>query len=164
MTTHRSNAVKGGSMPEILDLPGVVLCRSAEFISADDSIVSGDTLLMVPIPKNAKVLKLDVYYTALPAGTTGCDIGYGGDPDAFIISLPMTGQNVKTYPGCVIRTSLATGDIIGIRDNPVGMLHTFTANDTIDIAFKKLATKIPTSQHLKMAVWYKMIGTIKDET
>jgi hypothetical protein len=151
-------------MPAVLDLPGIVLCRSAEFVSPDDSIVSGDTIQMVPIPKGAKVLQLQVYYSDLPDGCTGCDIGYGGDADAFIISLPMTGQNVKSYPGCVIRTSLATGDIIGLRDNPVGLLHTFTADDTIDISFQSLPTKIPTSQHIKMAVWYKMTGTIKDET
>jgi len=151
-------------MPAVLDLPGVVLCRSAEFVSEDDSIVSGDTLQMVPMPKGSKILKLEVYYSALPAGCTGTDIGYGGDPDAFIHTLPMTGQNVKAYPGCFIRTSHITGDIIGLRDNPVGLLHTFTADDSIDIAFTKLNTKIPTSQHIKMAVWYKMIGTIKDET
>ena len=162
MTTHKSDAIDT-IMPDYLKA-GVVMCRSAEFVTEDDSIVSGDTLQMVPIPKDAKVLRLDLYYSALPAGFTGEDIGYGGDPDAFIDALAMTGASLKTYPGCWVRSSWATGDVIKIRDNPVGLLHTFTADDTIDIAFQKAPTKIPTSQHIKMSVWYKMTGTISDET
>ena len=164
MTTHKSDAVKAGIMPDFLGIAGLVFSRSAEFVTPNDNIVSGDTLQMVPVPNGAKVLQLQVYYSDLPDGSTGCDVGYGGDADAFLQTLPMTGQNVKNYPGCFIRTSLITGDIIGNRDNPVGLLHTFTADDTIDIAFTKLATKIPTSQHLKMAVWYKMTGVVNDET
>ena len=163
MTIHKSDAILPGIMPDFLKA-GVVLCRSAEYVTEDDSLVSGDTLQMVPIPKNAKVLRIDLYYSALPAGTTGCDVGYGGDPDAFIAALAFTGASLKTYPGCWIRSSLATGDIVEIRDNNAGFLHTFTADDTIDIAFMKAPTKIPTSQHIKMSVWYKMTGTISDES
>lgn len=163
MTIHQSDAVIAGIMPDFLTA-GVVLCRSAEYVTADDSLVSADTLQMVPIPKGGKILRIDLYYSALPAGTTGNDIGYGGDPDAFIASLTMTGASLKTYPGCIVRSSLATGDIIEIRDNPDGFLHTFTADDTIDIAFMKAPTKIPTSQHIKMSVWYKMTGVLSDES
>lgn len=151
MTTHKSDAVTAGIMPDYAQA-GVVLCRTAEFVSSDDSIVSGDTLQMVPIPKNAKILQLEVYYSALPAGSTAVDVGYGGDTDAFLVTVPMTAANIKRWPAnsCVLT-------------NVAGYLHTFTANDTIDLAFTKLATKIPTSQHLKMAVWYKMTGVIDDE-
>lgn len=162
MTTHKTDAVKAGIMPDFLKA-GVVLCRSAEFVTEDDSVVSGDTLQMVPIPKNAKVLELQVYYSDLPDGVTGCDIGYGGDSDAFIQTLPMTGQNIKKYPGCWGRQNPGTADMKNM-DNPVGLFHTFTADDTIDIAFTKAPTKIPTSQHIKLSVWYKMVGVISDET
>lgn len=152
MTIHKSAAVNAGIMPDYA-MAGVVLCRSAEHVTADDSIVSGDTLQMVPIPKDAKVLQIQVYYSALPANTTGCQIGYGGDPNAFMAPVPMTGVNIKMSPS---QTAGLT--------NVAGFLHTFTADDTIDIAFSKATTKIPTSQHLKLTVWYKMTGTINDES
>ena len=153
MTTHKSDAVVAGIMPDLAQA-GVVLCRSAEFVTPDDSIVSADTLQMIPIPNGAKVLRVEAYFSALPAGTTGSDIGYGGDADAFMVGVDMTAANVKVWPA-------------GIGDNAfksvAGFLHTFTADDTIDIAFVKLGTKIPTSQHIKMAVWYKMTGVLSDE-
>ena len=149
MTTHRSDAVVAGIMPDFAQA-GVVLCRSAEFTTSDDSLISGDTLQMVPIPNDAKVLKVQVYYSALPGGTTGCDIGYGGDPDAFAATVPFTAVNTKEFPPDTLM-------------NDVGFLHTFTADDTIDITFPSAATKIPTSQCISMAVWYKMTGTLDDE-
>lgn len=154
MTIHKSNAVISGLAPAH-SYAGVTLSRSAEFVTSDDSIVSGDTLQMVPIPENAKVLGLEVYYSALPAGTTGCDIGYNGDSDTFMAGVDMTAANIKTWP---------TGIADNAFRNTAGFLHTFTADDTIDIAFTKLATKIPTSQHIKMNVYYKMVGVIADET
>lgn len=154
MTIHKSSAVNSGVMPDS-HLAGVVLCRTASFTTVDDSIVSGDTLQMVPIPEDGKILRIEVYYSALPAGTTNCDIGYGGDPDAFMAGVDMTAANVKVWPA-------------GIGDNAfksvAGFGHTFTADDTIDIAFTKLATKIPTSQNLKMSVFYKLVGNIADES
>ena len=153
MTIHKSDAVVAGIMPDFAQA-GVPLCRSAEYVTDDDSIVSGDTIQMVPLPANAKILRVEVYYTALPSGTTGCDVGYGGDADAFMDGVNMTGSNVKVWPA-------------GIGDNAfksvAGFLHTFTADDTIDITFNKLETKIPTSQHIKMTVWYKMTGVLDDE-
>lgn len=154
MTIHKSNAVKAGIMPDS-SLAGVVLTRSAKFVTADDSIVSADTLQMVPIPKNAEILRVEVYFSALPAGTTGCDIGYNGDADAFMAGVDMTAANIKIWP---------TGIADNAFRNTAGYLHTFTADDTIDIAFTKLATKIPTSQHIKMLVAYRMIGAINDES
>ncbi|MCK9597399.1 MAG: hypothetical protein M0R06_00085 [Sphaerochaeta sp.] len=157
MTIHKSDAVSSGIMPDFA-IPGVVLCRSAEFVTADDTIVSADTLQMVPIPKGAKVLRVEFYHTALPAGTTGCDVGYGGDPDAFLAGVDATGSNIRIWP-----VNLAAGPTKTTFRNLAGLLHTFTADDTIDIAFTKLATKIPTSQHLQMTVWYKMTGVLADE-
>lgn len=138
---------------------GVVFCRSAEFTTADDSIVSGDTLQLVPIPKNAKILRIDLYHDALPAGTTGCDLGYGGDPNAFMSSLTMTGSKFEVWPGQ--QQNAHTTVYFG---NTQGFLHTFTADDTIDLTFPTAATKIPTSTDINIAVWYKMTGTISDES
>ncbi|MCP4668840.1 MAG: hypothetical protein GY849_21085 [Deltaproteobacteria bacterium] len=154
MTTHKSDAVVAGIMPDFAQA-GVVLCRSAEYVTSDDSVVSGDTIQMVPIPKGAKVLKVDVYYSALPAGTTAVDIGYGGDTDAFMSTIPMTADNFQFWPGGSYDNDAAA---VGV------FLHTFTADDTIDIAIASAATKIPTSQHLYMSVQYKMTGTMDDET
>lgn len=154
MTIHKSDAVVAGIMPDFAQA-GVVLCRSAEFVTPDDSVVSADTIQMVPIPKGAKVLKVDVYYSALPAGTTGCDVGYGGDADAFLVTVPMTGDNIQSWPASTYRNKAAAVS---------NFLHTFTADDTIDIAIPKAATKIPTSQAIYMAVWYKLTGVLADET
>lgn len=153
MTTHKSTAVTKGIMPDFARA-GVVLSRRAKFVSSDDSIVSGDTLQMVPVPKDAEILGVQVYYSALPAGFTGCDIGYGGDTDSFMATVPMTGSNIK---------SAYMGQTAGYQ-NVAGFLHKFTADDTIDIAFIKAPTKIETSQHINMTVWYKMIGSLEDET
>lgn len=160
MTTHKSDAVTAGIMPDF-NQAGVVLNRSAEFTTADDSIVSGDTIQMVPIPKNAKVLRVEVYHSDLPDGTTGANIGYGGDPNAFIATYPMTGAGMICWPGAFAMGGDATG---ANYDNTAGFLHTFTADDTIDIAIGSAATKIPTNQYLYMSVYYKMTGTIADET
>ena len=154
MTTHKSDAVTAGIMPD-LSTAGVVLCRSAEFVTSDDSVVSGDTIQMVPIPKNAKVLSVKVYYSDLPDGFTGADVGYGGDTDAFMTTIPVTGDNFQFWPGGSYDNDAAA---VGV------FLHTFTADDTIDIALGGGPTKIPTSQHIYMSVQYKMVGSISDET
>ena len=153
----KSDAVVAGIMPDFAQA-GVILCRSAEYVTSDDEIVSGDTLQMVPIPDGAKVLRVEVYHSALPAGTTGEHIGYGGDADAFMDGVIMTGANIRIWPSL-----RGTGPTKVSFRSTAGFLHTFTADDTIDIAFSKLATKIPTSQHIKMAVWYKMTGVLNDE-
>lgn len=154
MTTHKSTAVQAGLMPDFAQA-GVVLCRSAEFVTADDSVVSGDTIQMVPIPKNAKVLALTVYHSTLPDGTTGGMVGYGGDANAFLSGIDMTGDNMHNWPGCSFDNNAAAVDSFN---------HTFTADDTIDIAIGSAATKIPTGQKLYMNVFYKMVGSISDET
>ena len=151
MTTHKSDAVQAGVKADYAKA-GVVLCRSSKFVTEDDSIVSGDTIQMVPVPKNACVLALDLYYSDLPDGCTGTDVGYGGDSDAFMATIPVTGANFVRWPGSSYDNN--TSDMF---------LHTFTADDTIDIALTSAPTKIPTSQQIYMAVYYKMVGTIGDE-
>lgn len=152
MTTHKSDAVNAGIMPDFLQA-GVVLCRSALFETEDDSVVSGDTIQMVPIPKGARVLAVQMYYSDLPDGTTGTDVGYGGDADAFMVTVPTTGNNFVSWPN-------------GAYDNNTSdvAFYTFTADDTIDVSIPTAVTKIPTNQYLYMNVWYKMTGTLTDET
>lgn len=158
MTIHKSDAVTAGIMPDWAQA-GVVLNRSAEFRTSDDSIVSGDTLQLIPIPKNAKVLRIDFFHDALPAGTTGSDLGYGGDVDAFFASLTLTGQKFEVYPAQ--QQNAHTTVYFG---NTAGFLHTFTADDTIDLTFPSAPTKIVTNSDFKISVWYKMTGTLADET
>lgn len=153
----KSDAVVAGIMPDFAQA-GVILCRSAEYVTEDDELVSGDTLQMVPVPNGAKVLRVEVYHSALPAGTTAADIGYGGDANAFMDGAIMTGANIRIWPSLK-----GNGPTQHSFRQTAGFLHTFTADDTIDIAFYKLATKIPTNQHIKMAVWYKMTGVLEDE-
>ena len=158
MTTHQSTAVTGGIMPDHAKA-GVVFCRSSEHTTADDSLVSGDTLQLVPVPSGAKILQVVFYTDALPANTTGCDLGWGGDPNGFLATMTCTGQRMHFYPG-----SANTGDTQTYFGNSVGFLHTFTADDTIDLTIPTADTKIPTDVTFKLAVWYKMTGTISDET
>lgn len=154
MALFKSDAVVAGIMPDFSQA-GVVLCRSAQYVTVAKEIFSGDTLQMVPIPEGAKILQVAVYYSTLPAGTTGCDVGYGGDPDAYLVTVPMTGDNMQCWPQSTYRNKAAAVS---------RFLETFTADDTIDIAFTKSgATKIPTGQKIYMSVWYKMTGTLKDE-
>ena len=153
MTTHKSDAVNAGIMPDFSQA-GVVLCRSAEFVTSDDEVVSGDTIQMVPVPEGAMILKVAVYYSDLPDGTTACEVGYGGDADAFMATVPMTGDNMQSWPESTYRNKAVAVDMFQ---------YIFTADDTIDIAFSKAVTKIPTSQKVAMHVWYKMTGVLDDE-
>jgi len=149
MTTHKTDAVTAGIMPDFAQA-GVVLCRSGSIYTADDSIVSGDTLQMVPIPEGAMVLQVQVYHSDLPDGTTGCDIGYRGNADAFAAAVTVTAADWKVFPG----NALEAND---------GFRWVFTADDTIDITFGKAPTKLPTASYLRMNVWYKMTGVLSDE-
>ncbi len=153
MTTHISTAVTAGIMPDFAQA-GVVLCRTTDFEAADDTIVSGDTLQMVPIPNDARILRIELFYSTLPSGTTAVMLGYGGDPDAFGDSIDMTGNNVKIWPSSILNHP--QGLIVGYN-------HTFTADDTIDLAFNEMDTKLPTLSKIIMSVWYKMTGVLTDE-
>jgi hypothetical protein len=159
MTIHKSSAVTSGIMPDMGAPAGLVLCRSTSYTTVNDNIKTSDTLQMIPIPKNAKILRVEIYHTSLPAGSTGSDVGYGGDPDAFLDGIDMTGANLRIWPSIK-----GNGPTQHAFRNLAGLGHTFTADDTIDITFNKLPTKIPTSQNFKMVVFYKMVGCISDES
>jgi hypothetical protein len=152
MTTHKSDAVNAGIMPDFAQV-GVVLCRSSEFTN-DAAIASGDTIQMVPIPKGAKVLMIQLGFNTVESQATGCMVGYGGDTNAFADPVLMTADNVKVFPGNV-----------GNQEAFTGFLHTFTADDTIDICIPTALGNVTADEaQLNMAVWYKMTGTITDES
>jgi hypothetical protein len=151
MTIHKSSAVDSGIMPDATKA-GVPLVRTGFITTANDAIVSGDTLQMVPVPKGAKILDV-IVQAALPTGFSGEDVGYGGDPDAF-----MDAANLNSVSGAGYQS------MVGGKQATAGFLTIFTHNDTIDIALKKAPKKIPTSTTIKMAVYYTMTGTIVDES
>jgi len=147
MTTHQSTAVTSGLMPD-KTLPGLVLCRTASKKTANDDMVSGDTLEMIPIPKGAKVIDIQVGIDTELPGATGTEIGDGT-------------SNGRFFNG----VSFGTGDIMTLgADGVVGALgYEYEQDDTIDIFLKKAATKVPTSVRFTMNVWYKMAGSLEDE-
>jgi hypothetical protein len=152
MTTHKSSAVLAGIMPD-LARAGVVLCRTSEFTN-DDAIACGDTVQMVPVPKYAKILLIQIGHNTVEEGASGCMVGYGGDTTAFADTVLMTADQVSTYPSNLAGTPEMFG----------GFLHTFTADDTIDIAFPKIsADATADTVQIDMAVYYKMTGSISDE-
>jgi len=147
MTTHTTDAVDAGIMPDFRVPAGVTLNRHVIFTTADDSIVSGDVIQLLPIPKNARVMDV-LISAALPAGCTDSDVGYGGDADAFYDGISILSTTVFT---------MNSGEV-------EGFLHKFTADDTIDLTLNKTgATKIPTSTIIYASVTYKMTDAINDE-
>jgi len=158
MTTYKSDAVVSGIMPDHAR-PGVVLNRSASYSPTTDVITSGDTLQMVPIPKNAKLLRVDFYHTALQGDITNIDVGWGGDVNGIFSDLTPTGEKFDTWPSN--QENAHTTTYFG---NTAGFLHMFTADDTIDIYFYTANTSVETNENFQMSVWYKMCGTIADET
>jgi len=159
MTTYKSAAVNSGIMPDHARA-GVVLNRTASYSPTTDVITSGDTLQMVPIPKNAKLLRVEFYHTALQADITNIDVGWGGDVDGIFKDLTPTGEKFEIYPA----RGPYTDNTTVYFGNTAGFLHMFTADDTIDIYFYTANTSVETNENFQMSVWYKMCGTIADET
>ena len=146
MTTYSSDAVNAGIMPDFRVPAGVVLNRHVIYTTASDAIVSTDVIKLLPVPKNARILNVTIS-ALLPAGCTGCDVGYGGNPDAFHDGLDLLTAAVY---------NMSAGDVSGF-------LHKFTADDTIDLTLNKAPTKIPTSTIIYASVSYKMTDAIADE-
>lgn len=157
MTTRQSDACAKGLMPDY-SRAGVVLCRTGMYhAAAQDEIISGDTLQMVPIPKNAQILNIDVLAklaggTLAWAGCTGCHIGDGSSSSRFFDDMSL---------GNVIHWSLADYPT-GAKPYVIGYTYD-EGDDTIDIAFTKMATVNMTDTVIIMNVYYKMAGSISDE-
>ena len=154
MTTLKSDAVTAGIMPDY-SRAGVVLCRTGMYhCTAQDELISGDTIEMVPIPKNAQIL--DIHLTAKVvagtldfAGATGCHIGDGSSGSRFMDDVSIGAVEMLTMVG---------------SGKPGAIGYTYDeGNDTIDLYLKKAATVNQTDLVIVMNVYYKMAGSISDE-
>ena len=157
MTIHKSDAVVSGLMPDD-SRAGVVLCRTTEFAggSSDYNIITGDTLQMIPIPKNAKILRIDLYHGSATK-TVDADLGDGQDPDRYIVSIGMSSAQIRTWPQ-------DTGSALPTGCSATGFLKTYATQDTIDLTFNTYSGSATKTFAINMAVWYKMIGSISDES
>jgi len=141
---------------------GVVLNRTASYSPTTDVITSGDTIQMVPIPNNAKLLRVEMYHTAMQADITNIDVGWGGDVNGIFSDINPTAERFHTYP--TGQPALGATCTLTYYANTAGFLHMFTADDTIDIYFYTANTSMETNENFQMSVWYKMCGTVADET
>lgn len=155
MTIHKSDAVVAGIMPDDARA-GVVLCRSTEFAGGSSSynIITGDTLQLIPIPKYAKILRIDLYHGSATQ-TVDADLGDGGDPDRYIASIGMSSAQVRVWPA---DTATCTGAAV------TGFLKTYSTQDTIDLTFNTYSGSATKTFNIYCSVWYKMTGSIADET
>ena len=154
MTTHKTDAVTSGLMPDY-SRAGVVLARTGVItFDAQDEFISGDTIQLVPVPKNAQIL--DIHLCAYVAGgtldftaATGCHVGDGSSPSRFMDDVSIGEDSVLTL----------------IKDGkPYAVGYTYDeGNDTIDLALTSAATVNQTNLVIKCTVYYKMAGSISDE-
>lgn len=143
MSTYKSGAVNAGIMPDIA-LAGVVLNRDEKY-TASTALVAGSVVEMVPIPKGAKIIGLDLAWSAFGLART-LDVGIGGEADKFF-----DGLDVEAAGNAAL---LVDGE-------PDSVGYIFTENDTIDVTV--LGDTWPVDAWVFLAVTYKMTGTIADE-
>ena len=152
MTIYQSDAAASGLMPDY-SRAGVVLCRSGRYTAPEDGTAGADmcqnTIQMVPIPKYAQILQIEVVSNNEIGGATDVDIGDSDNPDRFFDGISLgTARNISL-------------DVSGIATQK---LYTYTENNTIDIAFNdKAQDQLPSTKWIQMNVWYKMAGSISDE-
>jgi hypothetical protein len=154
MTVYKSDAAQAGLMPDY-SRAGVVLCRSAEYTVTTEPI-SGDTIEMVPIPKNAQIINIMIENSSLNqwASLATMQVGDGDDTDRHFL-WPFTGVvNQVDFYGCNTLQRLKTGTY---------MVHTYSQNDTIDFYFNGTMNSDVTGCSIAMHVFYKMEGSIADE-
>lgn len=144
MATYQSAAVVAGIMPDGARA-GVPLNRSEKY-TASSALAAGSVVEMVPIPKGAKVIGLDLAWSAFGLART-LDVGIGGEADKFF-----DGLNVEA----------AGNATLFVDGEPDSAGYTFTENDTIDVTV--LGDTWPADAWVFLTVTYKMTGTIADET
>ncbi len=153
MVTYKSTAVTSGLMPD-LALAGVVLVRTASVLIstatpeiATSVLTINDVLQMVPVPEGAQIIDIQIQIDSLMAPSGIVNIGDGGDPDRYFESLNFPTQS-KGF-GYLTHAN-------------VGFNKVYQTNDTIDITF--LSDQNDSGHTLTMNVWYKMQGSIDDES
>ncbi len=144
--TLYSGAVLAGTMPDANSPAGMVLCRT-ETYTVDGASDANSVVQMIPVPKGAQILDIQVYIADAGAGRT-CDIG-----DADTVDRYFDGLDVSSGP---LRKSLvADGDAAYIAP------YEYEADDTIDV--KWLGDTLEDDQVITMTVFYTMGGTIADD-
>ena len=150
MATHKSDAVVSGIMPDMARA-GNVQFRYGYITTADDDMVSGDTLQLVPIPKNARVVSLAIYVSAALTGASGVEIGDGN-------------SNGRFFNGVNFSTAHKNLPLDGISGLEGGLGFKYTQDDTIDFYLRKTSTKVPTAVTFKAFLTYNITATISDES
>lgn len=150
MTIHKSAAVVSGIMPDHA-LAGNVHFRFGYITTPDDDMVSGDTLQMVPVPKNARILNLIVGCDVDIPGASGLEVGDGDSNARFFntISFGLAGKHYFLQSECGVYSGLG---------------YKYAQDDTIDIYLKTATSKVPTATTFKCLVKYNITGTISDES
>lgn len=145
MATFKTDAVKSGIMPDDLRA-GMVLCRVGTYtIPSSSKPAVGDTIQMVPVPKNAKILNIHLTTDGVGGSSCKVDIGDGGDTDR--------------YDNSVVVKSAAHVDC---KEDDNQLCTTYSADDTIDLVIAS-AAPATASKKLEMMVFYTMEGTISDQ-
>jgi hypothetical protein len=147
MTTYQSAAVISGVMPDYARAGGV-LNRYGTYTPAA-ALAEGSTIEMVPIPKNARIIQINILLASHDCIGT-YDVGDGDDGDRF-----MDGIAAVTGGAAQVFDLFADGSTAGIN-------YKYTSQDTIDIVVKESLLSAKT--RLDMTVQYTMCGTIADET
>jgi len=125
---------------------GVVHCRTGEY-AATAALDANSIVQMVPVPKYAQILDIQLYIGDSGEGRT-FDVGDGGLVDRFFDGLDPSGGPIR-------KSLVPDGDAAYIEN------YEYTADDTIDI--KWLGDTLENAQKLYMNVFYKMGDTIEDE-
>ena len=149
MTIHKSAAVQSGIMPDHA-LAGNVHFRFASLTTADDDMVSGDTIEMIPIPEGARIIGIVFKSDTDIPGASDTDVGDGTDTDRYFDGLSLGAANRK-FELFTDGTFAALG-------------YKYSQDDTIDVYLQKAATKVPTGSTFEMLVIYNITGTISDES
>ena len=147
MATRKSTAVTAGIMPDYT-LPGLVLCRTARF--TNKGVASGETIEMIPIPKGAKIVDMNVAIAALTGSCSDIEVGDGGSNARFFNGISQEGATSVAY-------NLAGEGV------PGAIGYEYPADDTIDIYIAKGVSEAGTATNWIMNVFYKMAGSLADE-
>ena len=146
MATRQSTAVLAGIMPDYT-LPGLVLCRTAIFTGKE--VGCGETIEMIPIPKGAKVVDMNIAIDdATAVGVSQTDVGDGVSNARFFNGLDLSTISAHNLAGEGVPASLG---------------YEYPAEDTIDVYVKTGSTPVATGAHVIMNVFYKMAGSMADE-
>ena len=161
-TTVQSTAVIAGLMPDHCIPAGVVLSRTGTY-TATAALDANSVVELIPMPKGAQLLDLQIAHSALGAGRS-IDVGTGDNVDSFFDGSSVVAAGQKRWGCAVGGTTANTAEAIvhGVDLLAATWPYEFTANDTIDA--KILGDTFPEDGVITAVALYKMEGAIADET